>query len=188
MQEIVTMEQQFLLWIQDYVRCGMLTPLMKGITTLGNAGMIWIILSAAMLARKKTRKTGITAVVALLLSLLVNNLILKNAVARIRPYDAVQALQPLVARPSDFSFPSGHTASSFAAAAVFFRELPRRWGVLFLILASLIAVSRLYVGVHYPTDVIFGMISGILLGFTAEKLVILAEKKIRISGKKATTE
>lgn len=115
---------------------------------------------------------------ALLGSLLVNNILLKNIVERPRPYDIIEGLQPLITRPKDFSFPSGHTGSSFAAAAVFYRNLPKQFGIWMILLAALIGVSRLYLGVHYPTDVLAGMLLGVALGYGAERLVNwLGEKR-----------
>ena len=86
-----------------------------------------------------------------------------------------RSLTPLVERPRDFSFPSGHTASSFAAAGVFFRRLPKWLGVPALLLAVLMGLSRLYVGVHYPTDVLVGLLSGLVLSVAAEKMVDASE-------------
>ena len=110
----------------------------------------------------KTKKLA-----ALLLSLLINNIILKNLVARTRPYEMVEGLVPLIGRPRDYSFPSGHTGSSFASAWVLFRKLPAGYGISALVLAGLIGISRLYVGVHYPTDVLFGVLGGIVSGSIA---------------------
>ena len=92
-------------------------------------------------------------------------------VCRVRPYDANPLLMPLIQRPTDFSFPSGHAASSFACAGVMWHKLPRRAGVPVLILAILISFSRLYIGVHYPTDVLAGAISGLLISFLAIRTV-----------------
>ena len=89
-----------------------------------------------------------------------NNILLKNLVARVRPYYAVEGLTPIVTKPSEFSFPSGHAAISFASAGVFYRKLPRKYGVPAVVMAGLISLSRLYVGVHYPTDVLMGILSG----------------------------
>ena len=108
---------------------------------------------------------------ALLGTLLVNNMILKNLVARTRPYEVIEGLTYIVMRPTDFSFPSGHAGCSFAVACIMFRRLPRRYGIPALVLAILISLSRLYVGVHYPSDVLFGVISGILISYGAEMLV-----------------
>ena len=82
---------------------------------------------------------------------LITNVCLKNLVARPRPM-SVEGLVPLIGKPTDYSFPSGHTCASFACALVLYRILPKKYGVPAVILASLIAFSRLYVGVHYPTD------------------------------------
>lgn len=172
------MEGTILLWIQEYLRNPILTPIMKVVTTLGNAGLVWIALAILCLCIRKTRRIGATMVLALLFSLIVNNGILKNAVARIRPYEMIDGLECLVRRAVDYSFPSGHTGSSFAAATVMACLLPKRYGVPAVILAALIAFSRLYVGIHYPTDVLFGFVDGVILGglavwwnpFQAEKL------------------
>ena len=138
---------------------------------LGNAAVVWILISLGMSASRKTRKTALMCAVALLVSLLINNMVLKNIVGRIRPYEAIAGLVPLIGKPRDYSFPSGHTASSFAAAWVLFRRLPKRFGIPALMLAGLIGISRLYLGVHYPTDVLFGVISGIGGGCAACALV-----------------
>lgn len=170
-ESLSTLEDGILLFVQDSVRCSILTPFFVFVTRLGDRGFIWIVFSLLLLLSPKTRKTGCMGLLALLFSLLVNNLFLKNLVERSRPFDVIQALTPLIAGPRDFSFPSGHTASSFAAAGVFFCRLPRRLGVPALILAALIGISRLYVGVHYPSDVLFGMLSGLLLSCTAQKII-----------------
>lgn len=108
------------------------------------------------------------SLLALFFSLCVNNLFLKQIVARTRPYDAIPDLVPLVAKLTDFSFPSGHSAAAFSAAGVFVRTLPKRFGIPLLLFAVVIALSRLYVGVHYPSDVLCGIISGILLSYAAQ--------------------
>ena len=102
---------------------------------------------------------------------LITNVFLKNAVARIRPYDAVETIVPLVGKLSDYSFPSGHTCASFASAFVYYRLLPRKYGILTMILAVLISFSRLYLGVHYPTDVLGGFFIGLLSSILAYQIV-----------------
>lgn len=171
MEWILDMDGQVLIYIQEVVRNAFLTPLFRGITVLGNSGAAWVALSLALLISGKTRKAGIMSLTALLFSFLVNNLMLKNLVGRVRPYEVVEGLVPLIPRPWDYSFPSGHTGSSFASAWVFFRKLPRWAGISLLVLAGLIGLSRLYLGVHYPTDVLFGALSGILCGYAAEIFV-----------------
>lgn len=161
-------DSSILLFFQETIRNSVLTPFVVGITTLGNAGIIWILMSVGMLFHKKTRKIGCMGLAALVLSALVNNMILKPLIARPRPYELISALTPLIAKPTDYSFPSGHTAASFAAACVFYRNLPKKAGVPLMILAVLIALSRIYLGVHYPSDVLGGMISGVALSYLAE--------------------
>ena len=165
------LDGNILLFLQEYVRNPVLTPVMKVITTLGNGGAIWIALTILLLAIPKTRKIGCMSLIALLGTLLVNNMLLKNLVARTRPYEVIEGLTYIVRKPSDYSFPSGHAGCSFSAACIMYRRLPRRYGVPALILAILIALSRLYVGVHYPSDVLFGVISGILISYGAEAIV-----------------
>lgn len=168
---ITNIDSSILMFIQEHIRNPILTPFFQAVTSLGNAGMIWILITALLLIPKKTRKIGLMSLFALAGSLLVNNIILKNLVARIRPYDTIEGLVPLVAKPVDWSFPSGHTGSSFASACVLYRKLPKRLGIPALVLAVLIALSRLYVGVHYPSDVLVGMIDGIALGWAGEMIV-----------------
>ena len=138
----------------------MLTPIFKFITTLGNAGVIWIVFSVGLLIPKKTRRVGVLALVSLFFSALIDNVILKNVVARTRPYDVIEGLTSLVGAQKDYSFPSGHTGSAFAAAVVMLRELPKKFGIPILVFACLMGLSRLYVGVHYPSDVLGGALIG----------------------------
>lgn len=155
-EHLMIAEQNILLWIQNNMRNDILNHIMIFITSLGNGGAIWVIMAMGLLIPKKTRKTGIMVISGLLLSLIINNIILKNLVARTRPYDMIAGLTSLVGIQRDYSFPSGHTASSFVAAIIMLRNLPKKYGIPTLTLAFLISFSRLYVGVHYPTDVIAG--------------------------------
>ena len=161
-------EKMILLFIQEVIRNPALTSFFVVVTKLGDGGMIWILTTVILLLSKKTRKIGCIMTFSLLGSLVINNLFLKNVVGRARPYEMIQDLLPLIKKPKDYAFPSGHTASSFAAAGVLYRKLPKRFGIPALILAVLIALSRLYLGVHYPSDVLCGMISGIGISFAAE--------------------
>lgn len=158
-------EGAILLWIQEYLRNPVLTPVMKGVSYLGTAGIFWILLIIALLCFKKTRKVGIVCAVSLLTEFILANLIIKPLAARVRPYEVVQGLICLVPPEKDFSFPSGHAGSSFACAGILIRMTPKKYGISAIVLASLIAVSRLYVGVHYPTDVLCGVLLGLLVSF-----------------------
>ncbi len=165
------MDGQILLFIQEYIRNPILNPVMIFVTTLGNTGIIWIILSLILMVNKKTRRLGITCALSLIIMLFINNIFIKNLVARTRPYEVIENLTILVSKPSDFSFPSGHTASSFAFTTVLLKETKSRWKYASLALAILIALSRLYVGVHYPTDVLGGLILGIAYAFIAVAII-----------------
>lgn len=160
---ILSFDEAILLWIQDNFRNDFLTPIFTFITHLGDYGQLWIVLTLLFLIFARTRKTGILMMFSLLGSLLVNNMILKNLVARVRPYEVVESLNRIIEAQADLSFPSGHTGSSFAAAVVILLMCPKKMGIPAMILAALIMFSRLYVGVHYPTDVIAGAVTGTLI-------------------------
>lgn len=164
------LDGNILLWIQEFVRNDLLTPIFIFITKLGDAGAIWIILSVVLLFFKKTRKAGFLSLLALLGAYLIDNVLLKNIIARTRPYEVVDGLKILIEKQVDFSFPSGHTGSSFASAIILYKELPKKYGVPLVIFAILMGLSRLYVGVHYPSDVICGAIIGILIAIIIRKL------------------
>lgn len=150
------------------------------ITRLGDAGILWIILTVILLLIPKTRKTGIILTAALLVDLALCNLLLKNLVARTRPFDVNTAVQLLVAKPKDYSFPSGHTAASFASVtALYLAGEKKMWKAAF-VLAVLIALSRLYLYVHYPTDIIGGVIFGSLSGYMGYRIVEWMRKKKKI--------
>lgn len=175
---LLQLDGQILLWIQEYLRFDFLTPVFIVITKLGDAGAVWIVLTVILMINRKTRKAGCMSALALLFALLADNMILKNLVARIRPYEVVDGLQLLIEKQVDFSFPSGHTGSSFASAVVCFTQLPKKYGVPLLVLAVLIGCSRLYVGVHYPSDVLAGALIGTALALLAIRIVdkVTAEK------------
>ena len=166
---IHNIDAQILLFIQQYLRSDLFTWLWKGITFLGDGGWFWIVLGLLFLFPKKTRKAGVTALLALAIGAVVTNLCLKDLVARIRPYDSVEGLVPLVARLKDYSFPSGHTMASFACASVFwhYRDTFKKWSIVALVLAFCVAFSRLYLYVHFPTDVLCGGLLGWLFGWIA---------------------
>ena len=158
LQSVQNLDGEILLQIQQHLRTDMLTPFMKIVTFLGNGGWFWILCAVVLLAIPRTRKTGYAAVLSLIFGVIVTNLLLKNIVARPRPFAEIEALIPLIAKPTDFSFPSGHTTASFAVALVMLRMLPKKIGIPAVVLAALVAFSRLYLGIHYPTDVLAGFV------------------------------
>ena len=163
-------EIQILDWIQT-LHTQLLDELMLLITHLGDMGIFWILLTIVLLLIPETRKSGVIVAVALCLDVIVCNGILKNVFARTRPFDVNEAVQLLIAAPKDFSFPSGHTGASFAAvAALYFAGEKKLWKAS-LVLAVLIAVSRMYLYVHYPTDILGGMLVGIAAGAAGAYLV-----------------
>ena len=157
-------DADFLLWIQEHLRCDFLNYIFPNITVLGNAGIFWILLTAVLLCFKKTRRAAICSLFALLGSLLLNNLLLKPLVGRTRPYEVIEGLKLIGKRATDPSFPSGHTAASIASAVALCRFLKKRYSIPLVALALMIGFSRLYIGIHFPTDVLAGLIDGILLG------------------------
>jgi len=174
------MELRFLDFLQT-IHTPLLDKILAFITSLGNAGIIWIVLAVVLLILPKTRRTGIIVAAALLMDLILCNLILKNLVARVRPYDVNTAIAILIKKPLDFSFPSGHTAASFAAmTALFLAKMKKAW-IAALVLAVLIAFSRLYFYVHYPTDVLGGAIVGILSGITGYAIVEKIDKRRKVA-------
>ena len=166
-------EGEILLWLQNELRCGVLDVFFTFYTRLGDAGLVWIVLSLGMLCHPKTRKAGLLGLGAMLMGLVCTNLILKPMVQRLRPWLVVEGLSALVAEGDPHSFPSGHTCAAFAAATAWWGNLPKRWmahGA--LVLAALMGFSRLYVGVHFPSDVLMGAAVGCLCGWATNRLSI----------------
>ena len=150
-------------WIAAHLHCGFLDRVMPVITAFGNGGIFWIALAVVLIIIPKYRKAGLSMGLALLMGLLVCNLTLKPLVARIRPYDYQWAqfgktIQLLIAKPHDYSF--GHTIASFEGATALLLH-DRKLGIPAMALAVLIAFSRLYLYVHYPTDVLASVVLGI---------------------------
>ena len=171
----MNIELSILDWIQT-LHTPFLDKIMVFITRLGDAGIIWIMLSIVLLLIPKTRKSGAVMVVALVVDVLLCNIVLKNLVARTRPYDVNTGVHLLVAKLHDYSFPSGHTAASFTAVvALSFAGEKRAWKAA-LVLACLIAFSRMYLYVHYPTDVLGGVLVGILAGYGGYRVVKALEQ------------
>jgi undecaprenyl-diphosphatase len=166
-------------WVAAHLRCGVLDHLMVPITYLGEYGLLWILLALVLLARKDTRKAGLAVAAALILEVLLCNCILKPLAARPRPFWLRDGVELLIKAPTDYSFPSGHTSASFAAAgALLFQKARGR--VPALVLSVLIGFSRIYLYVHFPSDVFVGAMLGLgcgFLGSQAAKMLPLHSKK-----------
>lgn len=175
--KITSADLRILDFIRDNLYCDFLDFLMPVITFLGNGGWFWIAMAVVMLFFARTRKTGIMMGAALILGLILCNLILKPAVARIRPYEIAEGFRLLIEKQSDYSFPSGHTAASFEAATVLMIR-DKRFGIPALVLAAVIAFSRMYLYVHYPTDILGGIVVGVLCGVLGYLAVNYIWKKI----------
>ena len=176
MELIQDIDNAVLEFIRIHMSSGILNQTMPFITRLGSGGLIWIGVALVFLASKKYRTDGLLLISTLLLCGLIGNITLKPIIARTRPCDVNTAIQLLIPRPTDFSFPSGHSMSSFAAATVIFNA-NRCMGIAAFILATLIAFSRLYLYVHYPSDIIGGILIGISISVATVYIFNLEMKK-----------
>lgn len=174
---MTNIEISILLWIQENLR-GPMDGFWMCISSLADKGWFWITLGVVLLAFKKTRKVGITMLAALAINLCLTNVILKELIARVRPYNTSTEIVTLIKHLGDYSFPSGHTSASFSGALVLFRMMPKKVGIPAVILATMIGFSRLYVGVHFPTDVLGGIVVGMIASIAGYYLVSFVEKKI----------
>jgi len=167
---IQNFDKQLPLLVQEHVRCDFLDPIMMMASHANDYGIICIATCFVLVAVKKTRQGGIMAATSLSFEVVACNLLLKNIIQRPRPYLVMEDLQILVAHETSYSFPSGHTASSFAVAYALTHAFGRR-GALAYLPAATISASRLYVGVHYPSDIICGAVLGTVAAAVACKLL-----------------
>ena len=169
------MDQTILLWIQATWHYPILDKIMSMASVMGNKGLVWIAAALLLMVNRKTRFIGILTLAALLLATVMGEGLLKHLIQRPRPYDDFPSINLLIAKSSAYSFPSGHATSAFAAAAVLARYL-KKYAAAFWALASLIAFSRLYLFMHYPTDIIAGILLGLACG---EVSIYLYERKFK---------
>lgn len=184
-------------FIRTYLKNPVLDKAMPYITLLGEWGAFWIAMALILLLFRKTRKTGWSMGAALFIGLIVCNIILKNLIGRERPFFFYTAerlsgyeffanmknwvpmtendILWLVSSDLHKSFPSGHTIACFEACTVL-AVYHKRWSIPAVVVAFLVAFSRLYLYVHYPSDVIFSMIAGVLIGLIACGIVSLVYK------------
>ena len=164
-------------WIQAHLRCAFLDFFLPLVTSLSNNGEVWIVLALVLLLFRHRRRQGLSVAAALLLDLVSCNLFLKPLIGRVRPCVVNPAVELLLAVPGDASFPSGHTAVSFAAvSALYFSKSPL-WKPA-AVLACVIAFSRLYLYVHWPSDVLGGIVLGVAVGWAGAKLAALGAKRL----------
>lgn len=165
----MSLDWSILHWIQNMLVCPALNFLMPKITLLGNGGMIWLLASGVLICTKKYRRQGILLLCGLAAGVLVGNVFLKNFVARPRPCWLDSSVRLLIANPTDYSFPSGHTLSSVIGATIL-TKTDRRFGYAAIPLAALIAFSRLYLYVHFPSDVLAAAVLGVLIGKVSDRV------------------
>lgn len=165
-------------WIQTHLRCYLLDKIMPMITFLGNKGWFFILLAVIMILIPKTRRWGAWLASSLGLGFLFCNMLIKNMVERVRPYDRVENITLLVEKLSDYSFPSGHTVVAFEFLAVIvMMPVKKRYKVIAGVMAFMMAFSRLYLYVHFPSDVLAGMLLGSLFGVMGVRIVEMVSEE-----------
>ena len=163
LEAVTTWDASVITAIYENVHSAFLTMFFRIVTLLGEGGIFWIAVAVILLFFKKTRRSGICIGASLLIGVIVGNGIIKNVVARPRPYDAIAGIESVVSHLSDYSFPSGHSLCCFEAATALAMNRTK-WAIPAYVGAVLVAVSRLFLFVHYPTDVICGALLGVLFG------------------------
>ena len=178
MEWLLEMDGRLLLWLKEFFAHPVLDDGMIFISRLGNKGFVWIAIGVVFLLlgfqNKIWRKRGLMVLLSLAGNFLACNVILKPLVNRTRPYVLLD-YDILIPPVGDASFPSGHTAASFAAATAIY-AINRKWGIVAYIFAALMGFSRLYLGVHFPTDVLGGAVCGTVAAWL---VLWLMEKKCR---------
>ena len=168
LETLLTLDSGVLLWIQEHLRGPVLDAVVSFYTTLGNAGILFLVLAGVLLCFRRTRKAGALALGAIVIGFLCTNVVLKHLVGRPRPWLDVPGLTALVAEHDPNSFPSGHTCAAFAAGLAWAGTCSARWARIAAVVSAVcMGLSRLYVGVHYPSDVLAGALVGSLAALAA---------------------
>ncbi len=173
MEAILQADQAILNGIQDLFRCDFLDVFLTFVTKLGNGGFIWLFIGTLMCCFRKSRRTGVILLCSVAAGFLIGEMTIKPMIGRLRPFMDNTAVELLIDPPRGFSFPSGHSMSSFAAATALFLCGKRKVSWLWYLGAALMAFSRLYLYVHYPSDVLVGAVLG---GLTAWAVYALFER------------
>lgn len=181
---IQSIDFQILDFIQNFIKNDILDPVMLGLSYMGQAGAVWIILGIALAVFRKTRPAGVCLLASIALGYLAGDIVIKNLVARSRPFLINTDIKLNILAPSGYSFPSGHCTAAFAAVTSLFGMLKEKRWIAFcaLALAVLIAFSRLYNYVHFPSDVLCGTLLGILCGLIAVFIFKKTKLDKRLSG------
>lgn len=178
---VFDIEDDILLYIQNNIRSEHLDKIMKVVTALGDRGVLWGSVAVLLAASEKHKKTGIKLGAAVGIGAVITNLATKNAIRRPRPFDVISGLETLIPPPTDWSFPSGHTTSSIAAGTLLLLRMQKKIGIPAFVTGILISLSRVYVGVHYPSDVLAGASAGVASAIISDVLVdryFSAERKL----------
>lgn len=171
MSFITNWDISILQFINDHMHMAILDKIMPIITKLGDVGIVWFAISIALIISKKYRRIGWVCILSLFISSLIGEIFLKHTIQRTRPFNVVAGIDLLVRKPITSSFPSGHTTASFAVAYVISKTI-KDFKPYVIVLAILIAFSRLYLFVHYPTDVLAGIVIGLLSGMAAVRFAV----------------
>lgn len=171
---MMALEFEILDFIQTYLRTPLGDVVMPWITALGNGGILWVLTGFILLCRKKHRRAAVLLFLALGVEVILCNLCLKNVIAAPRPFTLNPSVKLLIPAPGDYSFPSGHTGAAFAAVWALRLGEEKYW-YLALIPAGLIAFSRMYLYVHFPSDILGGIGVGIFSAYLAKGIVKFAE-------------
>lgn len=150
--------------IQELFACPFMDKAMPIVSDFGEKGIFFIVIAIIFMIFKKTRKTGLSMGLALIMGLIIGNYILKILVARERPFMLNPEFNLIVERLKDYSFPSGHAIACFECATVLMIR-DKRFGIPALVLAVLVGFSRMYLYMHFPTDVLGGALIGVGVGF-----------------------
>ena len=181
LESILAFDKTAVYYVQAHWTNSFLDAIMPYITRLGSVGILWIVIALILICTKRYRHIGITMGVALFLGAMVGNVLIKPLIARARPSHVDPEMLRLISNPTSYSFPSGHTLSSFAAATSIF-IYKKGVGTLALLMAALIAYSRIYLFVHYPTDLLVGMLIGVSVAIAAYFIVRFVAERVHFGG------